>query len=140
MSELKTQPTKASVAAFLKSIEDADRRADCQTVARIMEKATKAKPVMWSNGLVGFGNYRYKYASGREGDWMLTAFALRQGKLTVYVMPGYTGGEEMVKSLGKVSGSKSCIHIKRLSDIHLPTLTRMINASVKHLQKISKPA
>lgn len=137
MAELKTKPTKASVSAYFSAIEDDQLRKDCRAVAAIMSKATKAKPVLWSTGLVGFGDYRYKYASGREGDWMLTALAVRSGKLTVYVMPGYAGRDEMLKTLGKVSGTSSCIHIKRLSDVHVPTLTKMINASVKHLKKKS---
>ena len=140
MAELKTKATTASVAGFLKSIKDDQIREDCKVVARIMEKATRAKPKMWGSALVGFGEYRYKYASGREGDWMLTAFAPRKGKFTVYVMPGYEGGAELRKQLGKHTGGGSCIHIKRLSDVHVPTLTKMINASVKHLKKISKPA
>jgi hypothetical protein len=139
MAELKTKPTKASVSKFLDSIKDDAMRDDCKVVARIMEKATKSKPVIWRGGLVGFGDYRYKSASGREGDWMLTAFAPRKGKFTVYVMPGFKGGAELKKQLGKHSGGLSCIHIRRLSDVHLPTLTKMINASVKHLKKISAP-
>lgn len=139
MAELKTKPTKASVSKFLNSIEDDAMRDDCKVVARIMEKATKSKPVMWSTGLVGFGDYHYKSASGREGDWMLTAFAPRKGKFTVYIMPGFEGGAELKKQLGKHSGGLSCFHIRRLSDVHLPTLTKMINASVKHLQKTSSP-
>jgi hypothetical protein len=140
MAELKTKPTRASVETFLRSIKDERILADCRVVAGIMEKATKAKPRMWGKGLVGFGDYHYKSASGREGDWMLTAFAPRKGKLTVYVMPGYEGGAELKKQLGKHTGGLSCIHIRRLSDVHLPTLTKMINLSVKHLKKISKPA
>lgn len=140
MAELKTKPTRASVETFLKAIEDEQILADCRVVAGIMQKATKAKPKMWGKGIVGFGDYHYKSASGREGDWMLAAFAPRKGKFTVYVMPGYKGGAELKKQLGKHSGGLSCIHIRRLSDVHVPTLTKMINASVKHLKKISKPA
>lgn len=139
MAELKTKATKASAQAFLNSIKDDQIRADCQVVARIMEKATKAKPVMWGSGLVGFGAYHYKYASGREGDWMLTAFAPRKGKFTVYIMPGFEGGGELKKQLGKHTGGLSCFHIKRLADVHVPTLTKMIDLSVKHLRKTSTP-
>ncbi len=69
MAELKTKLTKASVDAFLKRIEDDDRRKDCQTVARLMKKAVKAEPTMWGTSIVGFGSYHYKYASGQEADW-----------------------------------------------------------------------
>lgn len=140
MAELKTKPTGASVEKFLESIKDEQILADCRAVAAIMAKVTKAKPRMWGKGMVGFGEYRYQYASGREGDWMLTALAPRKGKFTVYVMPGYDGAAELRKQLGKHTGGGSCIHIKRLTDVHVPTLTKMITASVKHLKKIAKPA
>lgn len=139
MAELKTKVTKASVSKFLESIKDEAMRDDCKAVARIMEKATKSKPVLMTTGIVGFGSYHYKYASGREGDWPLVALAPRKGKFTAYVMAGYEGGVELRKQLGKHTGGGSCIHIRRLSDVHVPTLTKMINASVKHLQKISAP-
>lgn len=140
MAELKTKPTKASAVAYLRAIEDDQLRADCLAVARIMEKATNVKPVLMTTGIIGFGTYHYKYASGREGDWPLVSLAPRKGKFTVYVMPGYEGGPELKKQLGKHTGGLSCIHIKRLSDVHVPTLTKMINLSVKHLKKISSPA
>jgi hypothetical protein len=139
MAELKTKASGASVAAFLKSIADDQVREDCAVVADIMAKVTKATPKMWGSRMVGYGSYRYKYASGREGEWMLTAYAPGKGKFTVYVMPGYEGLPELRKKLGKHSGGMSCIHIRRLSDVHVPTLRKMITESVKHLKKIGRP-
>ena len=78
MAELKTKPTDESVAHFLNAIEDDQIRTDCKAISAIMSKITRSKPKIWSSGIVGFGNYHYKSASGREGDWMLTAFAPRK--------------------------------------------------------------
>jgi hypothetical protein len=75
MAELKTQPTRSSVAAFLGAIPDERRRQDCAAVARIMRRATGARPQMWGSSIVGFGRRHYKYASGREGDWFVTGFS-----------------------------------------------------------------
>jgi hypothetical protein len=135
MAELKTKPTNASVGKFLDGIADEQMRRDCQTLVGIMGKATKAEPRMWGTNIVGFGSYRYKYASGREGDWMLTAFAPRKQNLTLYVMPGFEGRDKLLAKLGKHSGGMSCIYVKRLSDLHLPTLKKLVNDSVKHLRK-----
>jgi hypothetical protein len=83
MAVLKTRPGDGSVREFLGAITDQKRRRDCQTVLRIMQKATGTKPRLWGSSIVGFGSYHYKYASGREGDWFLTGFSPRQRELTL---------------------------------------------------------
>jgi hypothetical protein len=135
MAELKTKKTAKSVSAFLTAIEDDQIRKDSKTVAALMQKVTKAKPAMWGTNLVGFGSVRLKYASGRELDWMLTAFAPRKSNITLYLMSGFAQHEALMAKLGKHSRGQGCLHIKRLSDVHLPTLTKLITASVKHVQK-----
>ena len=91
MAELKTKPTKASVAGFLNAIEDDEIRKDSKAIAGLMAKVTRSKPKIWGSDIVGFGSYHYKYASGQEGEWMLTAFAPRKKKITLYIMPGFDG-------------------------------------------------
>src|SRR5687767_16004388 len=86
MAELKTKATTASVPDFLAAIEDDERRQDCLTVVKIMKKATGAEPKMWGPSIVGFGDHRYKYESGRELDWFLTGFSPRKQALTLYIM------------------------------------------------------
>ena len=135
MAELKTKPTQASVREFLNQIPDKDRRDDCIAVAKMMEEITGDKPKMWGPSIVGFGTYHYKGASGREGDWMLTGFSPRQKALTLYIMMGFDKQPELMKQLGKYSTSKGCLYIKRLSDVHIPTLKKLIKWSVKQLQK-----
>jgi Domain of unknown function (DU1801) len=134
MAELKTQPTKASVKEFLNQIPDKERRDDCFAVAKIMEEITGHKPKMWGPSIVGFGTYHYKYASGREGDWPISAFSPRKKDLTLYIMMGFEKQPELMKQLGKHSTSKSCLYIKRLSDIHIPTLKKLIKSSIKQLE------
>lgn len=133
MAEPKTKPTQASVKEFLNQIPDKERRDDCFTVAKIMEEITGEKPMMWGPSIVGFGAYHYKYASGREGDWPVAAFSPRKKDLTLYLTPGFDKQTEMMQKLGTHSCGKSCLYIKRLSDIHLPTLKKMIKKSVKDL-------
>jgi hypothetical protein len=139
MAELKTKLTKASARDFLKAIKDDHVREDCQVIADIMEKATKAKPKMWGSNIVGFGSYRYKYSDGREMEWMEIAFSPRKNYVALYVKPGFEGYEELMAGIGKCSGSKSCVNIKRLSDIHMPTLKKLVKGSVAHVRKASKP-
>ena len=135
MAELKTKRTDASVDDFLNSIKDDQVRKDCWTIAEMMQKATKAKPQMWGPSIIGFGSRRYKYPNGREMDWMVIAFSPRKQNITLYLSRDFEGYDELMEQLGKHSCSKACLYIKRLSDIHLPTLKKLINSTVKHLKK-----
>jgi hypothetical protein len=138
MAEAKTKPTKESVEDFLNRIPEAERREDCFAVAKMMEEITGEKPTMWGPSIVGFGSYSYKYASGHEGDWPIAAFSPRKRDLTVYLMMGFEKHTELMEKLGKHSHSKSCLYIKRLSDIHLPTLKKLIKISIKDLRAYLK--
>ena len=137
MAEIKTKLTGASVDDFLNAIQDEQIRQDCWTIADLMRKATKAEPRMWGPSIVGFGSSSYKYADGREADWMLIAFSPRKQNITLYIGSGFEGYDELMSQLGKHSGGKSCLYIKRLSDVHLPTLKKLIKASVQHKLKSS---
>ena len=133
MAEVKTKPTKASVKEFLNQIPEKERREDCFAIAKMMEEITGAKPKMWGPSIVGFGSYHFKYDSGREGDWLVTGFSPRKNDLTLYIMMGFEKHRELMEQLGKHKTAKSCLYIKRLSDIHQPTLKKLIKASVKQL-------
>jgi Domain of unknown function (DU1801) len=138
MAEAKTRPTSESVKDFLNQISDEERRADCFAVAKIMEEITGEKPTMWGPSIVGFGSYRYKYASGREGDWPMMGFSPRKKDLTLYIMMGFEKHADLMEKLGKHSTSKSCLYIKRLSDVHIPTLKKLIKIGIKDLKEYTK--
>ena len=135
MPEPKTKRTDNSVRDFLASIADQRIRDDCQVVARMMERATKKKPKLWGNNIVGFGTYTMRYANGKEAQWMLTAFAPRKQKITLYLMSGFKGFDSLVAKLGKHAKGKSCLHLNRLSDVHAPTLEKLIVGSVKAMKQ-----
>ena len=135
MAELKTKPTAASVSDFLDTVDDEERRKDCLAVVKIMQKATGAKAKMWGPSIVGFGDHRYKYESGRELDWFLTGFSPRKKELTLYIMPGFERYEELMSSLGKYKTGKSCLYIKRLADVDTTVLRTLVEDSVKHMKK-----
>ena len=134
MAVLKTVPTDDSVQAYIDSIEPEQKREDARAILEIMRGATKLEPVMWGK-IVGFGKYHYKYASGREGDSMLTGFAARKAALTLYIMSGFDDYDDLKQKLGKFETGAGCLYIKRLSDVHVPTLKKLIQKSVKHMVK-----
>jgi hypothetical protein len=135
MAELKTKPTHSSVEAFLHAIPDERRRQDCLEVARIMEAATGRKPKMWGESIVGFGDYRYKYESGREGEWFLTGFSPRKKDLTLYIMAGFDRYETLMSRLGRFKTGRSCLYLRNLEDVDSDVLTELIRESVEHVSK-----
>jgi hypothetical protein len=135
MAENKTKPTAADVRKFLESIENPVRKQDCFRLAELMEEITGTAPRMWGSSIVGFGDYHYKYASGREGDWFLCGFSPRKQSLTIYVM-GYLEfyGDLLVK-LGKFKHGKGCLYINKLEDVDMRVLRRLIVTSIDRLEK-----
>lgn len=142
MAEIKTKKTKASVVAFLNSVENDQRREDGKKLLAIFKAATGMKPAIWGASIVGFGSYHYKSErSAQEGDWMLTGFSPRKTNLTVYIMSGFKEYGPLMKKMGRHAKSAgSCLYINKLSDVHLPTLTTIIKKSVIQMQKRHKTA
>ena len=138
MAELKTKATNASVSKFLEAIGDDERREDCLAVAKIMKKATGEDPKMWGPSIVGFGSMRYKYASGRELDWFLTGFSPRKTDLTLYIMPGFERYKDLMPSLGKHKTGKSCLYLKKLSDVDQRVLRTIVEESVKYMRSLKR--
>jgi hypothetical protein len=135
VAKLKTHATTGSVEAFLDAIDDDQRREDCRVVAAMMEKATKSRPVMWGPSIVGFGDYEYVGSTGKSTKWFLAGFSPRKQALTLYLMGGYPRSGELMDRLGKHSTGQSCLYIKKLDDIHLPTLRGLIAQSLEVLRK-----
>lgn len=135
MSEMKTTLNDGDVNAFLHSVEDEKKRADCFTLLDIMKEFTGDEPKMWGTSIVGFGSYHYKYESGREGDFFITGFSPRKQALTIYIMPGFDRYPALMGQLGKHKTGKSCLYIKRLSEIDLETLKTLIQESINYMNK-----
>ncbi len=136
MAELKTTKNKASVSAFIASIPDAQKRKEAAIILKLMRTIMGVKPAMWGASLIGFGTYRYKYASGREGDWPIVAFSPRKQNLTVYIMAGFTAYKDLMAKLGKykITGG-SCLYIKKLEDVDLSVLKKLIAQSARDMKK-----
>lgn len=135
MAENKTKPTDASPEEFLNRIEDEKKRLEAFTILKLMKQVTGKKPVMWGPSIVGFGLYHYKYASGREGDFFVTGFSPRKQNLTIYIMPGFARYATLMKKLGKHKTGSSCLYIKKLDDVDMPTLKQLITESVAHMAR-----
>jgi hypothetical protein len=130
MAELKTKKTEASVADFLATIEDAQKRADCETINALMQEMTGAEPKMWGASIVGFGAMQLTYSTGRTLDWFPIGFSPRKQALTIYLMEGYENATDILARLGKHTIGKSCLYVKKLSDIDPSVLRELIQHSL----------
>jgi hypothetical protein len=132
MAEQKTKPTNQSVEVFLDSIADETRRTECYAILDMMKRVTKTDPKIWGTGLVGFGSYHYKYASGHEGDCFVTGFAPRKGAMTLYITAGVERFPKLLAKLGKHKAGKGCLYIRKLDDVNLSVLEDLVKQSVDH--------
>ncbi len=135
MAELKTQKNDADVEAFLNNVEPDKKRQDSFAIMNLMQEVTGEEPVMWGPSIVGFGSYRFKYESGRTGEWMLVGFAPRKQNLTLYIMPGFEHYDQLLSKLGKFSTGKSCLYIKKMEDVDEGVLRKLVHQSVEHMKK-----
>jgi len=132
MAENKTRKTGASVEDFLASVENKRRREDGSTILEMMKQITGMEPEMWGPTIIGFGDYHYKYASGREGDMFLTGFSPRKQNLSLYVMDGFEGRDDLLARLGKHRTGVSCLYINKLADVDVDVLRELIQRSFEH--------
>lgn len=129
----KTQKTAQDVREYLRTVENEQRRKDSLLVLKMMEELTGMKPKMWGNSIIGFGDYHYKYESGREGDFFKVGFSPRKTSLTLYIMPGFERYPELMERLGKYKTGKSCLYVKKLSDVNEDVLKELIVESISYM-------
>jgi len=131
MSEPKTRPTDVPVDDFLATVPDPKRRADAEVVLALMRKIARVEPCMWGPSIVGFGSRPIRYADGKELDWPVLGFSPRKQDLTVYFMSGFEHRTDELARLGKHRTGKSCLYLKRLSDVDARVLEEMIRSEWK---------
>jgi Domain of unknown function (DU1801) len=136
----KTQATKLSAAAFIDAVADPEQKKDAKTIAALMKKHTGENPAMWGPSIIGFGKYAYKYDSGREGEMCRIGFSPRKGRTVLYMINGYEGEPALMAKLGKHKTGKSCLYIKRLTDVNMDVLEQLVVRSLEYMSKKYPPA
>lgn len=135
MSQLKTTPTKRSVDEFLSQIENPQQRHDCETLNKLFESVTGCKGVIWGKDIIGFDSYQYKNTQGTH-SWLLTGFAPRTNSISLYIMLGLDNYQEELKTLGKTKQAKSCLTIKKLSDIDQELLYSFLQKTTHDMRQV----
>lgn len=130
----KTTANTKPVVDFLKTLQSEERQADAFRLLEIFEEVTGEPPVMWGSAIIGFGSYDYRYDSGHSGTYFRTGFSPRKNAFSIYIMPGYQDFGPLLDRLGKHTIGKSCLHIKRLSDIDLTVLKKLIRQGLNEME------
>lgn len=137
MGEIKTKQHDGSVEEFIQEFANSDQKiADSFELLKLMEEVSGYKPKMWGPSIIGFGQYHYKSErSTQEGDWPLIGFSPRKTALSLYVYSGCAGQEELLKDLGKFTMGKSCIYVKKLTDIDREVLVKLMKSTLDYMLK-----
>ncbi len=135
MAENKTKPTDASVADYLASRANAQQLADCQDLMAMVHRVTGEDPVMWGPSIVGYGTYRYTYASGRTGEMPVVGFAIRGREIVLYVTTGSEAQQALLARLGPHRMGTSCLYVKRLADLDVGVLEQIVAGSVAEVRR-----
>ncbi len=136
MAKNKTTETQNSVIDFINTVEDLTKRNDSFELVKLMQEQTGYEPKMWGPAIIGFGSYHYKYASGHEGDAPLVGFSPRKDAVSLYLCSSFESKEELLSKFGKHKAGKGCIYIKKIADIDIEILKKMILYSVENLNKL----
>ena len=133
--ELKTKETEVAVDDFLDAVPDPQRREDARKLRAMMERVSDYPARMWGPTIVGFGSYRYTYASGHSGEMCRTGFSPRAKELVLYVTDGFDSHQALMDRLGKYRTGKCCLYVKRLSDVDESVLEALIAEGLAHLRE-----
>ncbi|WP_120502612.1 DUF1801 domain-containing protein [Roseovarius sp. EL26] len=136
MAKNKTQPTDIVPVDFVAGVEHPTRRKDAEALLELFGDVTGFAPRMCGPTIIGYGRYHYRYATGREGDFLATGFSPRKANLSIYIMPGYQGYGEILARLGKHKLGRSCLYVNKLADIDLDVLGELIRVGLADLDKI----
>lgn len=131
----KTQAHDGSVETFLSSVEPGWKQDEARQLDQLFQTVTGWRPRMWGPSMIGYGEYHFKYDSGREGDFFATGFSPRKAQHSIYIMPGYSNYDAILERIGKYKLGKSCFYVKKLEQIDLDVLKELIRAGLDDLAK-----
>lgn len=136
MATQKTLPSTTDAQSLIESITDDTRRQDCEALLKLMKSTMRCDPVVWGDSTIGFGTYHYVYPTGREGDWFTVGFSSRKQNLSIHILPDLDAEPELLESLGKFKRGVSCLYVKKLEDIDMKVLKKLIQSAKKRIKTL----
>lgn len=128
MAEPKTQITDVDPVTFIEGVEPERKREEAIVLDAMFRRVTGERPKMWGPSIIGYGEYRTTYASGRDVHWLRSGFSPRKAKHSLYLMGGYCDEiagkrrDELLEKVGKYKTGKSCLYVNKLSDVNMDVL------------------
>ena len=133
--ELKTKQTEVGVDDFIDAVPDPGRREDAKKLRAMMERISGYPAQMWGPNIVGFGRYQYRYDSGHSGEMARIGFSPRARELVLYLIGGFPRHQALMDRLGKYKTGKSCLYVKRLSDVNEDVLEELIGEALDYMRE-----
>ena len=132
MPSQKTLPSEESAEAFIARVPSQARREDAQRLCGLLMEWTGEPPVMWGASIVGFGCYRYRYDTGREGTAALVGFSPRKANLVLYLVGGVQDRyPKLLQRLGPHKVGTGCLYLRRLDDVDREVLRALVERTVR---------
>lgn len=132
MAEPKTQITDVDPVTFIEGVEPERKREEAKVLDAMFRRVTGERPKMWGPSIIGYGEYRTTYASGRDVHWLRSGFSPRKAKHSLYLIGGYCDEiagkrrDELLEKVGKYKTGKSCLYVNKLSDVDMDVLEELL--------------
>lgn len=120
--------THQTITEHLKTLQQ-PRKDQIIRLIELFEQVTKRKPKLWGT-IIGFGKLYYQYPTGHDGYMPILALANRKLAITLYLSMDIAKYPEL-KQLGRFTIGKSCLYIKRLTDIDWRILSTLVKNAYK---------
>lgn len=133
-----TERDRSAALTLIDAVTGKKRKTDALNLLALMSEVTGQEPRVWGSNTIGFGQYHYRYKTGQEGDFFTVGFSPRKDRLTLYIMSGLAGFEDILERLGQHQAGKSTIHLKRLDDVDQNVLIELIEECVKHVHSVEE--
>ena len=134
MTDAKTQITAVDPADFIEVVEPEKKREEARVLDALFRKVTGKEPKMWGASIIGYGEYRTTYDSGRDVHWMRSGFSPRKAKHSLYLMGGYCDEvagkrrDALLEKLGKYKTGNSCLYVNKLADVDMEVLEELLRS------------
>ena len=123
----------AAVQDYFDGVSSPTRRRDADTLLELMGRVTGEQARMWGSSVIGFGQYHYRYESGREGDAAAVSFSPRKAATTIYLLDGVGAYPDKLSRLGPHTTGVGCLYIKDLAKVDLGVLEEIVGESYRTL-------
>lgn len=123
-----------SIAEYLEAVPD-ERKEALQTLHAFIQKTVPDLKPYFAHNMIGYGSFPYKNYKKEMIEWPTIALANQKNYISIYACALVNGeyvAQQFEDTLGKVSVGKSCVRFKKIEDLNLDVLAKMLRLAAKH--------